>query len=152
MSIDPIKLVNKILAPTNSPSTTSGSSTSTPAPTAATKTASARDYALSLDAFAGMGAAGSRTGQLATYNAKGLQSDFEAADKARKAEAASKPKFDPTESLLSDAKRPTGTPKASADVQAILSKTTVAKADAAMKSVDPKLAAILGVSRIIGTA
>ncbi|HNY30249.1 MAG TPA: hypothetical protein PKO15_05115 [Fibrobacteria bacterium] len=95
---------------------------------------------------------GTRTLDLAAANANEVQNYFETAAKARKAEAAAATKADPLQNVLSDARGKTEAPKLSAEAQASIAKSAPKKEDAGMKAVDSRLASILGVSKIIGTA
>ncbi|QQS05081.1 MAG: hypothetical protein IPK50_22845 [Fibrobacterota bacterium] len=94
----------------------------------------------------------SGTPDLASANATEIQNYYEGAAKARKAEAASGNKTGSTDTLLSETKGATGVPGHSFDAQQSLRKMAATKEDAAMKAIDPRLANILGVSKIIGTA
>lgn len=177
MSTDPIKLIRQI----TEPKTTAASKASEPAATgqaakanapatspaaaskahppstsqAAATATQAKDYLLSQSLkskISSWSGDGSSTQQLASTNAKEIQNYYESAAKARKADAASGSKANATDSLLSETKGATGTPVHSFDAEQSLKKMAATKEDAAMKAIDPKLASILGVSKIIGTA
>lgn len=115
----------------------------------------AKDYVLSQSLKSKMSARsgdGTSTQELASANATEIQNYYEGAAKARKAEAASASKTNSMDSLLSETKGATGVPGHSFDAQQSLKKLAATKEDAAMKAIDPRLANILGVSKIIGTA
>lgn len=158
MSTDPIKLIRQITEPKPTVATKASetAATTAAATTKANSTASqAKDYVLSQSLKAKMSGGtggGTRTQELASNNAKDVQDYYESAAKARKADAAAANKSNPTDGVLSEAKGKTAATTHSAEVQASLAKMTKAKDDAAMKAVDPKLASVLGVSKIIGTA
>ncbi|MBK8803555.1 MAG: hypothetical protein IPN71_16155 [Fibrobacteres bacterium] len=158
MPTDPIKLMRQIMQPMDSGSAPpAGPAKMEPKGTSQSEaTASqARDYVVSQSLkskMSGESASGTTSFDLASANAKEIQSYYESAAKARKAEAASATKSDSLQGVLSQTQGATGNIALKPEVQSSLNQRVQTKEDAAMKAIDPRLANILGVSKIIGAA